>query len=59
MVRVTPAGKPVAALAGVAVVPAPVVVVVQPPSATICAGTGSSKVAWAVVNALVLLTTTV
>ena len=40
---VTPEGKPVAALAGVAVVPALVVAVVQPPSATICAGTGSVK----------------
>ena len=59
MTRVTPAGSRLPRLAGVAVVPAPVVVVVQPPSATISAGTGSSKVAWAVVNALVLVTTTV
>ena len=44
---------------GVAVVAGPVVAVVQPPSATISAGTGSSKVAWAVVKALVLVTTTV
>jgi hypothetical protein len=58
IVRTTPEGKPVA-LAGVAVVPVPVVAVVQPPSATICGGTGSVKVAWAVVNALVLPTTTV
>ena len=33
--------------------------VVQPPSATIWAGTGSVRVAWAVVNWLVLVTTTV
>ena len=57
--RVTPVGKPVVALAGVAVVPAPVVAVVQPPSATICAGTGSVKVAWAIVEVLVLVTVTV
>ena len=43
----------------VAVVPTPVVVVVQPPSAMICAGIGSSNVACAVVNALGLVTTTV
>ena len=59
MTRVTPVGKPVVALAGVAVVPAPVVAAVQPPSATIWAGTGSVRVAWAVVKALVLVTTTV
>ena len=57
--RVTPVGKPVVALAGVAVVPVPLVFVVQPPPATICAGTGSSKVPWAIVEMLVLVTVTV
>ena len=44
--------------AGVAVVAGLVVVVVQVPG-SICGGTGSSKVALAVVNSLVLVTTTV
>ena len=56
--RTAPVGKPVPALAGVAVEPA-VGTAVQPPSATIMAGTGSVRVAWAVVNWLVLLTTIV
>ena len=58
MTSATPAGKPVPD-AGVAVVAGLVVAVVQVPSATIWAGTGSSKVAWAMVKALVLVTVTV
>ena len=56
---VTPIGKPVPC-GGVAVVPAPVVTVLQVAAvASICAGTGSSKVACAIVDGLGLVTTTV
>ena len=58
MTSATPVGKPVLTPAR-RWWPELVVAVVQPPSATICAGTGSSNVAWAVVKALVLVTTTV